>query len=461
MRKLLALLMAVHVIFGQQLWAAQASFQQDGFVDKNKKVYTIWHNIPFYSGGDIAQYQATMAQNRDEVRKALVEELTEALTKLGNTGAPADAMLEPLADIILMFDEMHDLHKARDVIKINFSLENQFKASLDTLFLENDIRESARKIQISRGADPVALNSYIQGKSISSESGKKFSHTEPSLQHALNLYNQIDYASSGTFSSLGNNDFQLTLQLQNLRNGATRGFIARGRLIPSVDELAREVFEFFQRNDYPDWEAPQQNLQWLAMPANPLRDNPNSNAYGYSFQEALSYCLDRGYRLPYARELLSAEAGGAFKKGGINHLQANTSYPVLDRRHVNSNHVLRAGEEQSMGGSIRPTSSTSEKGKFWCVKGSPAPRVMLHEQLWSLHRKNQAGDGSNKEIFAAVETLRFELGDSDTDMVYYNNLSGNNLFEKLQRLDSVEEALEVLRRKGISIEIPASMRVKP
>jgi len=49
----------------------------------------------------------------------------------------------------MMFDQVHDIHKAKDVINIDKSLEAQFKARLDNLFQAFDVRDGDRKIQIS------------------------------------------------------------------------------------------------------------------------------------------------------------------------------------------------------------------------------------------------------------------------------------------------------------------------
>lgn len=55
-------------------------------------------------------------------------------------------MTEPLAKILMIFDQVHDVHKAKDVIEIDISIEAQFKSSLDNLFILNDVRDDALKI---------------------------------------------------------------------------------------------------------------------------------------------------------------------------------------------------------------------------------------------------------------------------------------------------------------------------
>lgn len=445
------------VMVGPSLGGQAPAFQNDDFRITTKKTATLWHNIPFYAAGDMAQYQATMARNRDEVRGQMLGELTGVLDKLAARGANIESMIEPLSNIIVVFDQMHDLHRAKDQSRIHVSLENQFKASLDRLFVRNDVRDADRRIQVSRGTDPDLLKAYIQGISTESPRAKRISQSELGVRYSLEVYQQIDYLSFGTFSNLGNGNFQVSLQLQGARSGVTRSFMAVGGLNNAIDNLAQQVFNFFQKNAYPEWNAPQTGLQWLPMPANPTRDSPQSAQYGYTFLEAVAYCGSRGYRLPYARELLFAETGGSYKKGGIDPLENSIRYPVLDHRKTISNYVLIPGLENRTGGAIQPNAGYSAKGKFWCVKGEPSARILLFEKLWELHREHSFGDGSNKTIYIAVETLLYELGDSDVDTIYFDNRVTLNPFERVQRLHCAEDAQRLLREKGIVLEIPPQL----
>jgi hypothetical protein len=427
-----------------------------GFIDRDQRVLTIWHQVPFHAGGDLAQYEATMAQNRDQVRRSLTDELTGSLQKMAQTGAPVEALLEPMAQILVMFDLMHDLHKARDQERVGFSIESQLKASLDALFTANDIRSAERRIQFSQGALPQDLRTYLQGGSPGPGVQPRFSRDEAARRHALALQQQIDYLAHGAFAHLGGGEFQLTLHLQNTRTGAIRSLTARGPLVQATQQLAQHLFDQFQKNAYPAWESGPGALQWLAPPANPVRDDPRSPQFGYAFQEAAAYCRGRGYRLPYARELLMAESGSAYKAGGIGRLLPQTNYPVLDRRHAWEDHVLRL--EDGQGPAVRPVSTFTAKGSFWCVHGAPAKDILTLETVWRLHREHQSGDGSNRELFAAVEMIRRVLGDFDEDLSYYHNTSTGNRFDKVQPLSSVGAAMEVLRRHGVVIELSGPMR---
>ncbi|OFZ30659.1 MAG: hypothetical protein A2622_13395 [Bdellovibrionales bacterium RIFCSPHIGHO2_01_FULL_40_29] len=430
-------LLSIMLVCSIQTLAAPQVSDEDQFKSK-KQMAALWSSIPFFAAGDMGQYVKTMSQDRDSVRKMFFSEMTTALNDLAEKGVPAEMMVEPLANVLMMFDQAHDIRKASDVINIDWSLENQFKAALDRQYINNDIRDNDRRLQISKGNDTQVLKIYV--KLLSSTYGLGGTVDPAKLNPVLMdaMYKQIDYVSYGTFSSLGAGQFQLTYHMQGVKNGMTRQFIARGKLIEALDNLALQVFDFFQKNIYPDWEpsADSQNLEWIRMPV-------QSTGSGYTYAMAKAYCSSQGGRLPYSRELLLASSGGQYKQGGIEKLQSLVSYAVSDRRRLNENYVITPGHEQYTGGAIQPESLSTKKVLFWCVRGPMSRDVKVLERLWELHRQYRYKD---KEIFAAVETIRFEMGDSDTDLMYFGSQ-----FEKFERLSGIQEAKSILKAKGISL----------
>jgi hypothetical protein len=424
--------------------AAKPKYQNDSFKRTDKKIQTLWPTIPFFALGDVGQYEQTMSQSRDQVRKMFFDELIGALEKLADKGAAVEVMLEPMANILMMFDQVHDIHKAKDVVNIDKTLESMFKSSFDELFRVYDIREGSQKVQFSAGTETNLLQSYIRGISRSRPLGKKMSQDEINVKAALEMYEQIDFVAYGTFSSLGRAQFLMTLHLTGNKSGVTRSFQARGRLMDAVNDLARQVFDFFQKNEFPDWETPHKGLSWLAMPADPTRED------GYSWEEARGYCKARGYRLPYARELVMASSGSAYKNGGIANLRYKVPYVVADKRSGNDNYVYTPGHEDASGGPVQGASYSMHKGNFWCVKGEPSVEVTTIEKVWALIRKHRA----NREVYQALETVRYEIGDYGSE----SNVYFGPRMEVLPRLDSLDEALEVLSEAGISLNIPASLR---
>lgn len=416
---------------------------------------TLWSDIPFHDGGDFAQYEATSRQSRDEVRRRLFSELNSALSDLAERGAAAESMIEPMMNALLTFDLMHALQRSRDVQRLNVSLGARFQASLDERFLANDLRTTDRRLQFSRGGDPAGIRAW--GERVT-QSGLEATERQR-LKEARDALKQVDYMAVGTFANVGQGEFEVTLTMQNLRNGVSRTFAARGSLLQAVDQLAAQVFEFFQSVDYPEWTAAGARLEWLPMPANPERSARSTTNYGYSFQEAQEYCENRGYRLPYQRELLAAESGGRYRSGGIARLKPAVSYPVLDRRHYPGRHVVRVGDNPAdPEGILHSVSAFPEKGEFWCVKGEVSPAIRFHERLWELHREYQSGDTDGKQVFSAIETLRYQFGDSNAIDSYFNNLATGNRFDRVVLLPSTEAALAVLRARGLEISPPESFQ---
>ena len=428
----------------------QTAKYQDNRFKTDKRPANIWHEIPFFPGGDIGQYTTTMSQTRDDVRKMFWQELMGEVQALAEKGVAVEAMIEPMANILMKFDQMHDSHKAKDVVNIDYSLEAQFKAALDLAFTKYDIRDNKRKIQIAKGTNGDLLESYIRGMSIDRPFGKTITKEELDVKKALEMFNQIDYVSYGTFSSLGKGNFQLTFQIIGYKNGVTRNFIARGPLVQARDYLAFQVFDFFQSNVYEEWKSPYGHLIWLPMPINPERQRriEESNMYDlYSFNEAKSYCQARGYRLPYAKELLMAETGTKYNEGGITSLYQSALWVVADRRQINENNWINPSIAESTNGIFMADAITNHKGVFWCVRGSVPRDVALMDKIWSLIRKYR---NKNLEIYRALQTLRFEIGDYNAQSEELINWSGD--FVTVRVLDSVDEALEVLSENGIHLD---------
>lgn len=403
--------------------------QQVNQQQQSTRITNLWPSMPFFNGGDLGQYVQTMTQNRDQVRQKFFSELLAGLSQLSGAGADVEKILQPLAKILLAFDAVHDAHKAIDQVGIDFSLEQQFKSSLDQLYRKNDIGREARQLQISEA--------YLQ-------TDLKQLNTESNPTGFREIYNKIDIIGYGTFSSLGQGDFQVTYHLKNIHTGDTQNFISRGNLIAAIDDLARQIFDVYQKNTYPDWLPSAAHLEWLPMP--PALAEAGDGLV--TFQQAQGYCTSQGYRLPYSSELLAASAGGSYKPGGISALEDQVSYPVLDRRQFNGNYTFTRGLETATGGDLQPELSTPKTVKFWCVTGPISESIQVMNLLWQLHRDYQY---KNKEVFTAIETLRFELGDSDTEIGYF----GHN-FERVQRLRGVPEALSVLQAHGIVITMPAA-----
>jgi len=89
-------------------------------------------------------------------------------------------------------------------------------------------------------------------------------------------------------------------------------------------------------------------------------------------------------------------------------------------------------------------------GQFFCVKGEPAPDVKLIEDIWALIRIHK----DKEEIYQALETLRYYLGDYGVGKM----VRVGREFKSLPFLSSPEAALAVLRQNGILLKVPKEFK---
>lgn len=72
-----------------------------------------------------------------------------------------------------------------------------------------------------------------------------------------------------------------------------------------------------------------------------------------------------------------------------------------------------------------------------------------------LHHAHESGDARSREIFAAVETIRYQLGETDAAQSTFHDTSTGDRFVNVSRLSSIAEAKAVLERYGIVLVFPA------
>lgn len=399
----------------------------------------LWVQIPFIQGGDVGQYNSTMSQGRDGTRKKLWGELMTEVKSLAQQGVPVEMVLEPMAKILLQFNDIYDSNKSRDSVNIGMSLEAQFKGQFDNLFREWDIRDNKRKVQLAEGnlrQDVINLITAIRPVADAKSARALNNATQVRLAHSI--YSQLDYTAYGEYSSYGAGSFQLTLNLLNLKTGSVKSFTANGRLTEAVGMLAQQLFDFFQKNQYAAWETPYKDSTWIPVPV-------SSTKFEYTFEEARQYCQQRGYRLPYAKELAMAASGTHYQEGGISSLRQLVPYAVADQRQTTGATWLTLGHESMTGGPVQPSSYA--KGSFWCVKGSASSEVLFNQKLWKLIRENSG----NIEVLRALHTIRLEIADYGAQEEFFIGIIQARVFE------SVDEAIAVLKRAGIYLAVPKSL----
>lgn len=367
-----------------------------------KPVEKIYYRSPFLALGDLGQYNQTMSAGREETRKKFWNDLTSTLNDLAYMGARAERMIEPLARVLLIFDDLYDQQKARDVELVDQALEVSFKSHLDEMATKYGFNSNEKLYEFTQNRADVTFVAY------------------------------------GTFTSLGKGTFQLTYHLQNVINGKEISFASNGKLLDATQSLAQEVFSYFHKLEQQKWQAADEQLIWMKAPTLPQKTH-------FSFEDAFQFCRGRSYRLPYARELLDAQTGTQFRQGGIEPRKSHTAYPVQDKRMSNDRYVLVPGTEESSTGPVQSTSVFQKSGSFFCVKGNTRQDILAIEKLWSI-RREFSGD---KEVVRAVDTLRFELGDWGAQTIFFGQP-----MEILSRFATAPQALRALEKKGIDFVMP-------
>lgn len=392
----------------------------------------IWPDIVFVQAGNFKEFEETMSQSRDEVRKMLFKELTDVLKPLVEAGAEAASTAKVLAEILLTFDGMHEVHKDEAVKGIPKSLESIFRAELDELHSRYDVRDHRRRTEFVRNAQVVeAVHSATRsGSPLSTET-------------ALQLYTSVDYFMYGSYTIIRGGNVELTLTIEKYYSGQTRSFSARGPIHQAIKALARKVFDFFQSNQYEEWSNPQPHLQWLPAPKRNNREEDHPSQYDtWTAADARLYCRGQRARIPYARELILAAQGGEYAPGGIKYFNPNEIYLVADRQRWDMQHYYFVGQEGATGGAVRTDAGYGTiKAKFWCVRGEPSMDIRFHEDLYRLLRKTP-----DPSIKRAVEYILTQLEDTGARPEYRDEFP------------DLDTALEFLRSKDVIVRVPADMR---
>ncbi|MCX5791747.1 MAG: hypothetical protein NTY45_05935 [Elusimicrobia bacterium] len=235
----------------------------------------IWPEILFLRGADYAEFAYTMSQNRDMVRRMLMQEFGDIMIPLAASNADMNELAKTIANIILTFDEMHNKHKDEAVQGIQISFENQFRAEIDELYRAYSLSDDQRKVDFLYAGAPVVkdVKAHSQRASL-----------------PMDIFNSLDYVLYGSYTLLGGANISVTLTVEKIKTGEMRTFEVTAPINTAMKQLARKFFDFFQSNDYAEWVNPQPNLQWIPSP-------PHAAAYHSHHSQA---CLLSFYENVYA-----------------------------------------------------------------------------------------------------------------------------------------------------------------
>ena len=385
------------------------------FVDQDRVAH-IWPEIVFARGADYAEFAYTMSQNRDMVRKMMLKEFGDLLIPMAGANADVNELAKTILGAIITFDGMHSRHKDEAVQGLQVSFENNLRAEMDKLFSGNRLKDSSRRVEFL----PRDAAAYWGVKSHASDQDL-----------AKKVLENVDFLIHGSYTLLGGSRIQVTLTLEKLVGGNSRSFSATAPIDAVIPILARQLFDFFQANEYRDWVDPQPSLEWIPSAAT----QPKATA-----TEAKLYCRGQGARLPYSRELILASQGGQYRRGGIAPLADDGAYIVADKQHHDEQHYFFTDSSaDATGGPVRTSAGYGViRGYYWCVRGEPSAEVKFYESLYRIRRQT-----ADPEVSRALECLLLKLDDF-----------GARQWECRDAYPSAEAAQEFLGRKGYFIQLP-------
>ncbi len=360
--------------------------------------FAIYSSIPFIRGADFKEYTEVGNQTRGGVRGELVREFMAMAKAMGAQNNPSGELAQSMGQLLLTFDSVYDLHRDVALQGVPASLEAQFRSELDAIYREARVAQQKIRFLDQRVAAKISarvremLNSGI-------------ALTPTQRQELAADIIEIGMLPYGVFTVLGGDQIRVDLTLVKLTTGEAQSFSASDSITTVMRSLARQVFQYFQQNQYDPWNDPQPKLKWL-LPA------PTHRGMVLP-QVALAVCKSQGARLPYAQELFLAAAAGEFHAGGIPFDQ-DSRYLVADHTRWDGQHFYYpvTGDPR---GPVRTSAGTgSELGMYLCVKGAVGPEIQRVEKIFANIRVWNREE-KNYWFSIAAECLLNEIGSISAD----------------------------------------------
>lgn len=396
--------------------APEGNFQAaPNFLDRQKTEH-VWPEMVFLRGADYAEFEYTMSQNRDMVRRMLLREFGDLFIPMAAANADLNELAKTLFQIVMAFDQVHNMHKDEAVQGIDISFENQFRAEIDGLYRAYGIGDELRRLDFLYAGSPTVkdLKAHSQRASLPME-----------------VFNNMDYVLYGSYTMLGKANISVTLTVEKLKTGQTRSFEVTAPISSAMKLLARKVFDFFQSNEYAEWVDPQPNLQWI--PSAPAQPKTTATI-------AKLFCRGQKARFPYARELLLASQGTSYRPGGIPPLQENDIYMVLDKQYWDEQYYFFTGTSgEATGGPVRTGAGYGViNGSYWCVRGPVSKEVKFYEDVYELVRNPE----TREPVRIALECILAKLDDFGARD------------EHAKAFPTIQKAVQFLEKEGYTIQLP-------
>ncbi len=395
-----------------------------------------WGEVPFFEAGNYREFESTITKTRAEARQQLLAEFGSMYFPSVMYGSEAGRAAQAILKVLMSLDRLRDEHLSRANQGIPESLERQLIASFEQLYRNNGLTEEERRAEFVRfNGWNEALSKLRRGQVTTPERDRIFSE----------IFNQVDYVLYGSYTVIDNGHVSLSLTAERFHTGEMRTFQARGRIQEAVSALAVELFDFAQANRRSAWKNPLEGLTWLVPPIS-LQGTQLA-------REAKLFCEGQGARVPFARELVLAAQGGAYRNGGVNEIRHDDVYLVADVQRDLENHfyfgVSLTGDDPR--GPVRTAAGLGTvRPQFVCVKGEVAELVRWEQDLYRAVRKaQQLSVATRVRVIDALEYLLLRL-----DAYGHSGYLVENKFQ------STAQAVEILRQQKVVISDSLRQRLE-
>lgn len=378
-------------------------------------------------GGDIAQYEDTLALSRNQTRRMYMDEVVDAAVKLSGGNFNPASMLGPLQKIQEAADTKREINKVIDSVKIGLSVGEFFKSAIEKLHRVNGITNAERRISFAN------IFPMINGRM------------------TYNSKVQFDHYVFVQMAHVGGGQFRISATLGSISDGAERTYEGEGFLENALMQASEGIFRSVMATERPAWKNPNPTLTWIPGPADFSSLDP---------REARIYCSGQGARLPFADELILASHGTVYRKGGIDRLVIGENYFVADQMRQMGVPYVVIFQNEGRNGRANVQAVVGQLGRVWCVKGDVSEKNELIQKLYSTRRKLDSKGMSIRFFPQSVSVKKLSALKAIESLLINLNAPGAELNVSLKQEDlmATDEALEVLRAAGIAIEISSSLQ---
>ena len=255
------------------------------------KPLQIWPTIPFVRGKDLCQYQESYAKNKNEQSQAMMQNVV-SLIREGAKEAVAFGIVQAM-------DDMENANRTQAVAGLGMDvlLEGSFKANLDAYY--RDMQPAQRRVGFF---NPMPLTQLVRGL----REQKRQGYLDDKL--VRDLYGI--FWGTYSFAQDCNGQVLVTMHLEG-KDGSTYNFQGQGLPQSVMQNIAGQVFEYFQKTKFPSKiNLGGSTLELVGTPSAPIAHTPDSAS-------AERACKKLNARLPSVEELEFLAAMGDWN-GGVS-----------------------------------------------------------------------------------------------------------------------------------------------